>query len=213
MLFGVHVIITMLVDYYFYPPPPRLNRKGVGWGGILNRCVTVCPSVFVSGLCTEDISWIAQPFVTRRCMVVQPCEPECCPKIVGCYLQGLGHSAGWYNQNMTLSTRFSKLMIRLKPNLLLYLQNFIYTIDSMRHHYMSVCLMKGVDYSMLCQGYGEGSELHWINECLSRPVSSVPLVSLHNLAMCVDVLMLIIRTSANYYVGIFTDNNNVTCNI
>ena len=57
--------------------------------------------------------------------------------------------------------------------------------------------MKGVDYCVLCQGYGEGSELHWINECLSRPVFSMPLVTLHNLAMCVDVLLLITRPTAN----------------
>ena len=45
MLFGVHVIITMLVDYYFYPPPPRLNRKGVGWGGDFE---SLCDRVSVS---------------------------------------------------------------------------------------------------------------------------------------------------------------------
>ena len=35
------------------------------------------------------------------------------------YLQCQGHSEGLYNQNMTMSTLFSKILVRLQPNLVL----------------------------------------------------------------------------------------------
>ena len=33
------------------------------------------------------------------------------------YLQGLGHSKGLYDQNMTIFTILSKLLVHLQPNL------------------------------------------------------------------------------------------------
>ena len=48
-------------------------------------------------------------------MVVNQHKLECPEKRLGCCFQG--HSEGLYNQNMTVSTVFSELMILLQSNL------------------------------------------------------------------------------------------------
>ena len=67
-----------------------------------------------------DIFRITEHFVTKFGMVMQHLEPECHAekKFCGCcYLQGQGHSEGSYDENITLSTIFSKLFIPWQPNL------------------------------------------------------------------------------------------------
>ena len=62
-----------------------------------------------------------QLFVTKLGILVHHHEPECHAKKMGFYLQGQGqgHSAGLYNQNMTVSTVSfisSKPMSLLQPH-------------------------------------------------------------------------------------------------
>ena len=53
-------------------------------------------------------------FVTKRGMVMQHHEPEChAEKLVQCQ----GHSKGFYNQNMIISTISPKLLVDLESNL------------------------------------------------------------------------------------------------
>ena len=73
-----------------------------GWGGC--RAWWMCVIVSVDH------------FDTKLGMVMQHHEPECpAEKLVIC-LQCQGHSEGLYNQNMTVSTISSKLLVRLQPN-------------------------------------------------------------------------------------------------
>ena len=60
----------------------------------------------LSGLCLEDIFWIAQCFAVKHSMVVHRHEPEYHAKKLGCCLQGQGHSEGLYDQNMTFGLYF-----------------------------------------------------------------------------------------------------------
>ena len=74
-------------------------------------------SVCVSRFCLGDISLTAQPFVTKQGMVVYYHELECHAEKFVCYLQGQGHSEGSYDQNVTLATISSDLLILLQPAL------------------------------------------------------------------------------------------------
>ena len=66
----------------------------------------------------NDIFWITEHFVTKFGMLMQHHELECHAEFCCCcYLQGQGHSEGFYDQNMTLSTIFSELLIPWQPNL------------------------------------------------------------------------------------------------
>ena len=65
---------------------------------------------------------------------------HCC-----CYLQGHGHSKGSCDQNMTLSTTFSELLISLQPNLVWW-----YIIISEN------VLWKKLDYCIQDQGHSRG---------------------------------------------------------
>ena len=57
-------------------------------------------------------------FLTKLSMVMQQQQPDCHAEItMFCYLQGQGHSEGPYDQNMTLSTMSSELLILWQPNL------------------------------------------------------------------------------------------------
>ena len=92
-------------------------------------------------------------------VVMQHHEPEyhveiCC--CCYCYLQlvqGQGHSEGLYDQNMTLSTIFSELLIPWQPNLVWWYIIISHSI-----------LWKKLDYCIEGQGRSEGSKC-W---CLSR---------------------------------------------
>ena len=68
-------------------------------------------------VCPDDIFLTTEHFVTKFDMVTQHYEPECHAEKNVCYLQGEGHSKGPYDQNMTLSTILSELLIPWKPNL------------------------------------------------------------------------------------------------
>ena len=70
-------------------------------------------------MCLDDIFWITEHLVAKFDMVMQHHEPECHAgiKVCCCYVQGQGHSEGSYDQNMTLSTVFSELVILWHPNL------------------------------------------------------------------------------------------------
>ena len=69
-------------------------------------------------VCPDDIFWTAEYFVAKPGMVMRHHKPEChVEKLVHCF-QCQGHSEGLYNQNMTIFTVSSKLLIRLQPNLI-----------------------------------------------------------------------------------------------
>ena len=65
-------------------------------------------------VCPDNIFRTAEHFVAKPGMVMQHHKPEChAEKSV----QYQGHSEGLYNQNMTISLVFSKLLVGLQPNL------------------------------------------------------------------------------------------------
>ena len=65
----------------------------------------------------EDIFETAEPFVTELGIVMHHHELGCHAKRFVCYFQGQGHSNGSYDQNVTVSTIFSELLILFLQNL------------------------------------------------------------------------------------------------
>ena len=90
-----------------HPPPSHASGNKVKGGVHRHHCV--CLSVNVSRLCLDDISWTAQPFVTKFDMFVYYHETECYEEKLFSYLEGQGHSKGWYDQNMAVSTVFRSI--------------------------------------------------------------------------------------------------------
>ena len=56
-------------------------------------------------------------YFTKFCMVVYYHEAMCHAEKMVHYFQCQGHSKGLYNQNLTIFTISSKLLIHLQPNL------------------------------------------------------------------------------------------------
>ena len=68
-------------------------------------------------VCPNDIFYTAKHFVMKLGVVLHHHEPECMQeKFVG-YFWGQGHSKDSYDQNRTVSTITSELLILLLPNL------------------------------------------------------------------------------------------------
>ena len=85
-------------------------------------CLSIHPSVHLSScpwvrFCLDDISWTAEPFLSKLGIVAYYDEAESHAKILVHYLQCLGHKEGLYNQNMTISNISSKVLDHLQPNL------------------------------------------------------------------------------------------------
>ena len=68
-------------------------------------------------VCPDDIFWTIKHFVFKLGIVIHHYESECHAKRFICYFQGQGHSKSSYDQNMTISTVSSELLIILLPNL------------------------------------------------------------------------------------------------
>ena len=70
-------------------------------------------------VCLDYIFWITEHSVTKFGMVMQHHEPECHAEILLLLLLSLRSKSQWgsYDQNMTLSTIFSELLIAWQPNL------------------------------------------------------------------------------------------------
>ena len=68
-------------------------------------------------VCPDDIFQIAKHLVTKLGTVMHHHKPEFSAKRSVCNFQGQGHSKGSYDQNMTVSTISSELLIPLLPNL------------------------------------------------------------------------------------------------
>ena len=98
------------------------------WGDIFDESVPACavcfsihPSGYLSSclcvqLCLDNISWTAQPYLTKLGMVVDYHEAGChAERLVHC-LPCQGHREGLYIQNRTIFTISSKLPVRLQPN-------------------------------------------------------------------------------------------------
>ena len=67
-------------------------------------------------VCPDGIFWISKPLTTKFGMVMHHHEPEGHGKRFVCCFEGQGHSKGWYDQSMTVSTVSSELLILLLPN-------------------------------------------------------------------------------------------------
>ena len=83
----------------------------------MNHCVCafICPYIHVSRFC-QDLLNLSTIF-KQIGVVIYYHEMEChAEKSVG-YLEGQAHSEALYNQNRTVSTISSKLLVRLGPNL------------------------------------------------------------------------------------------------
>ena len=66
--------------------------------------------------CLDDSFWTTEHFDAKPGMVMQHHKPECpAEELVHC-VQCQGHSKGLYNQNTTISTISSKLLVSLQPN-------------------------------------------------------------------------------------------------
>ena len=52
-------------------------------------------------VCPDDTFWIAEPFITKLCMVMHYHEPDCLPTRFVCCLQGQAHSEGSCDQNLS----------------------------------------------------------------------------------------------------------------
>ena len=88
------VVVVVLRKTSLTPPPfYPLPRNGVGGGGYIGVTVSDCMSV-----CPDDISWTAQPFVSKLDMVAYYHDPACHVQNLGCCLEGQGHSKGLCNQ-------------------------------------------------------------------------------------------------------------------
>ena len=68
-------------------------------------------------VCPDDIFWITEYFVTKLDVVTWYHEPECDVEKSVCYLRGEGYNESSYDQNMTLYTISSELLILWQPNL------------------------------------------------------------------------------------------------
>ena len=69
-------------------------------------------------VCPDDIFSTAEQFATKLGMMVYYHEAMCHVEKIVHYLQCQGHSKGLYNQNMTIFTISSKLLVHLQPNLI-----------------------------------------------------------------------------------------------
>ena len=68
-------------------------------------------------ICLDNIFWTAEYFVAELGMVTQHHEPVCCAeKKKVWYCQGQCYSEDVYDQNLTLSTISSELLISWQPN-------------------------------------------------------------------------------------------------
>ena len=81
-------------------------------------------------------------------------ELECCVKWFGCYFQGQGHSKGSYDQNMTVSTVSSELLILLLQNLVWWY--IIISLSVSWRNWIAVFKVKVT------------AKLQNVNDCLSR---------------------------------------------
>ena len=104
---------NMLLLFFLYLPPPYKYR-GVHLIHFVHLVFCLCV-----WFCLDDISWTAQPFLTKLGMVVYYHESVFHAEKLVHYLQCQGHSEGLYNQHMTISssTISPKLLVCLQPNL------------------------------------------------------------------------------------------------
>ena len=90
---------------------------GVYIGITLSFCSSVRVSDRVHSVCPELLNHLKNFFFTKLGMVVYYHEVMCHIEKLLHYVQGQGHSEGLCNQNMTIFTISSKLLVGLQPNL------------------------------------------------------------------------------------------------
>ena len=107
----VNITLTELV----IPPLYKLGEGGVYWN--YSTSLSVLSSCLCVQSCPHDISWTTELFLTKLGMEVYYHETMCHAEKLVHYLQCQDHSEGLYNQNMTISTISSELLVCLQPNL------------------------------------------------------------------------------------------------
>ena len=98
------------------PWPPPMTKWLYGGGGVyIGITVSICLCVWImSGL------YLLNHFILWKqtwCGGILSWAGLSCRKKIVCYLQDQGHSEGLYDQNMTILTMASELLILLQPNL------------------------------------------------------------------------------------------------
>ena len=102
----------------FSNPPPPINT-GSGGGILESLCPSVVPSMclIVSAQYLLNSSTFFSFFFTKLGMVVHYHDAMYHAENLVHYLQCQGYSVGLYNQNMTISTISSKVLLHLQPDL------------------------------------------------------------------------------------------------
>ena len=85
--------------------------------GITTLKVKVTTKIENVGECLDDIFCTTEHFVTKPGLVMQHHKPECHAEKSDHCVQCQGHSKGLYDQNMTISTLSSELLVHLQSNL------------------------------------------------------------------------------------------------
>ena len=120
-------------------------------------------------ICAYNIFKIVDPYVTKRGIVIQHCDPEWHTNwllLIRCH-QGQGHS-----EAHSVSIIIFELWLLLQPVIVWW-----YIISNWGP-------VKRLDYRVWCQGHSEGSDLSWM---FVNPVLSVPLIC--NQTRCTDGLL------------------------
>ena len=98
-----HIPLPVVFLSSFLCTRPLLHSNGVG-GGLPCPSVQLCPAL------SREFLLNHQPFVLKLGVVVHIMgQSQCHAKKLDCSLQGQVYSEGFYDQNMTVSTRSSKL--------------------------------------------------------------------------------------------------------
>ena len=85
----------------------------INWCVLWKNGITAVKVKMLVNVCPGDIFWTTEYFVAKPGMVMQHHTPECHAEKLDHYVQCQGHSDGLYNQNMTISVVFSKLLVGL----------------------------------------------------------------------------------------------------
>ena len=119
-------------------------------------------------VCPDDIFRIADHYDTKLGIITQHHEPECHAEKKARCLQCQGHSKSLYlyDQNMTISTLSSKLLVCLQSNLVV-------------QHHKPECSVQKLDYWVQARGQSKCSKCWWMfDQMISSEVQNIYLPNL-----------------------------------